>query len=279
MEEGEAQPEADKSFQGMTIDKKSESCFDRFLFFTTEASLIVSGIPTVILYFLAVVTGILIMTEEKSYSLCIAKEQVKKVLAGKDKDDVSDMLKWHLQGSGICCFVIVIIYGQMLFSVVRSLYKFTGPVFLFVLILTLIYNSVSTSWLSSNECTDTAYYRLAMTNNIIIYFCVFLSLIASIIFCLIGLCTGTSGHKVSAARERPKQESTEQERLNDNDPAKPTRDAGSRTADITAIGDKNKNGEEWGESEEKKDEKSNMGNSWDNINDKEPKDNDEEEIY
>lgn len=150
-------------------NQKGESGFDKFMYYMTESFLVVGGLPCVILFFLATVSCLIKLVDQDGYEKCIYTEKVKKILSGKSQDDVSDMLEWHLWGSAICGYIIVIVYSLMLFTVIKPLYKFTGLIFIVTLILVLAFNSVSTSWLASNECDDTSYYRMAITNNIVLY--------------------------------------------------------------------------------------------------------------
>lgn len=143
------------------------------------------------------------MLQEDEYDKCIIQEKIKKILAAKDPDDVSDLLQWHIRGGAICCYAIVILYGQILFSVIRYAYKYSGILMLILLVLVLAFNSLSVAWLDSNACTDTDYYGMAIVLNIILYLCALVILIAAAIITLIGLCTeGSSEHKVAVSNEK-----------------------------------------------------------------------------
>jgi len=188
--------------KGLTIQKKQLTTLDRWLYYLTESVLLIAGIPAVILFFIGVVNGLIMLVQQDEYQKCIFEEKVKKLVAGKDPDEVSDMLQWHLRGSAIWCFVIVILYGQIMFSVIRVLYKYTGAVVIMFLVFILAFNSVSVAWVSSNACDKTDYYAMAITNNTIIYILVLLTLIFSLILTSIGLCSGADkDEKVSNKEE------------------------------------------------------------------------------
>jgi hypothetical protein len=145
------------------------------------------------------------MVQEDEYDKCIIQEKIKKILASKDPDDVSDLLQWHVRGGAICCYAIVILYGQILFSVIRHVYKYSGILMLILLVLVIAFNSLSVAWVDSNACTDTDFYGMAIVLNTILYLCALLIFIASVTIALIGLCTqGSDDHKVAVSNENRK---------------------------------------------------------------------------
>ena len=91
------------------------------------------------------------------------------------------MLKWHLIGSAICWYAFLIIYGQILFSVVKVLYKYSGLLFIFILLPILGFNAISTTWLLENKWDKTRYYALAATSNGLQFILVLFVLILAII--------------------------------------------------------------------------------------------------
>lgn len=78
------------------------SQFDKVMYYVTESYLIIGGIPSIILFFLAIVTSLLLITEQDEYETCIDRYKTLKILTGGSSGDVSNMLKWHLRGSAIC---------------------------------------------------------------------------------------------------------------------------------------------------------------------------------
>lgn len=250
----------------VTPTEKNSSNFDKFLNFYTESCLVVTFIPVIILFFLACVTGTLLMTEYVEYKTWVLTKKFATAFSGGNADDVSDHLEAHLRGSAVCGFIIVLLFGQILFVVVKPLYKFTGAIMFLAIIGSLAWQCVWAVWIANNECEDTAYYRLALTNTIIQFVLFVLILIASIILCLVQWCKSDPEAKHAVAPQSKE----------DNDSPRDKRETEMKALnhDEKTSVHKEKEGQEW---VEPKNDKSDMGNSWDNIKgDKNPKEEEKE---
>ncbi|CAI2376036.1 unnamed protein product [Moneuplotes crassus] len=247
--------------------KGKETSCDRSLYVLTEATLIVGAIPSVILFILAISTCLILLIEQDDYDKCIATKKAQKILAGGNSDDISDYLDWNLTGSSIASYVFLIFYGQMLFLIMPFLYKYTGVLIILVMTLMFGFNIAATIWIIDNDCDDTTYYYTAIANNAIQYILSILVLLVSlIVFCCAG--SKSSNDSARVANELRKE-------------AKPTELPNSKQEerkdekweDNKNEDKKDNNGDQWANNNE---DKSNIGNSWDGINDK---DEEEEEIY
>lgn len=149
-----------------TTAKAETQCGVRLLILT-EAALITGAIPAAILFILSCVTNIILLVDQDEYDTCIATKKAQKVLAGGSSGDVSDMLEWHLTGSIICAYVFLIIYGQILFSPWKFLYKYSGLLLVVLMVLMVAFQGVAVVWAIDNDCDSTNYFYLALANNII----------------------------------------------------------------------------------------------------------------
>ena len=92
------------------------------------------------------------------------------------------MLEWVLYGSQIASYVLVLIYGQIMFVAFRWLYKLCGLLYLITLVLSLAWTGLATYWTFDNDCTDTTFYYMSVTNVIALYILVILMLLLITIF-------------------------------------------------------------------------------------------------
>lgn len=169
-----------KNGDAPAVKEKITPC-DRKLNILTEAILIVGGIPALILFILASASGMVLLVEQDDYDKWIATKKAKKILAGGNSDDVSDLLEWNLTGSVICAYCFILLYTQILFFVVPFLYKYTGLLIILVLTLTVGFNIAATVWLLDNDWDDTTYYYTAIANNVLQYILSILVLTVSLL--------------------------------------------------------------------------------------------------
>lgn len=113
--------------------KEEESSENPTLYFLTESVLIVGGIPSIIMFFVAVVTGLILLIQEDNYLKCIIP---RKALS----NDVDDRMENHLNGSMVVAFALVIIYAQILFVIWKLIYKWSGLIYMVALLGGLIYH-------------------------------------------------------------------------------------------------------------------------------------------
>ena len=104
------------------------------------------------------------------------------MLSGKPASDVSDMIVWHLIGSTLVAWSLIILYSQILFNIIRKLYQWSGILYMVGIILSLTYHCVAAAWLSFNDCNDTSLYGLAMYNTV--YFFVYCAVMLAITLAL-----------------------------------------------------------------------------------------------
>ena len=89
--------------------EQSEEKEDPRWYFVTEAILVVGGIPSIIFFITGLINGILHLTEQKDYEICIA---VKKF----NGDDPNDHIPEYLIGASVVAWVMIVLYGQILFA-------------------------------------------------------------------------------------------------------------------------------------------------------------------
>lgn len=92
----------------------------------------------------------------------------------------------HLIGSTTVWWVLLVIYGQLLFTIWKPAYPYTGLAYLVSLVGGLIFHIVGIIWIADEDCTDTDWYYLAVVNTVIffIFFCIIL--IGTIIMFFVG---------------------------------------------------------------------------------------------
>lgn len=132
-------------------EEKSVSKPNPIFYLLTESILVVGGIPTVLFFIVGIINGFLLLIEQHNYLICIAKEKYANVLAGKSQDDVSDMIEWHLIGSTIVAWTLIVLYTQILFIVIPQVYKWSGVVYAVVFVLCLAFHCVAPVWIANNE--------------------------------------------------------------------------------------------------------------------------------
>jgi len=151
-------------------------------YFLTEAVLIWGWLPTILFFILGAVNGLLLLVEQDNYDICVFGEKIAKVISGDDPNDVSDMLEWNLIGSSIVAWTHVIVYSQILFSMITSLYKYTGLIYVIVMVGSLAFHIVAAVWLSNDKCDGTSYYKMGIVNAV--YFFTFFILMFTLILIL-----------------------------------------------------------------------------------------------
>lgn len=134
-----------------------------FLHIITEAVLVIGGIPTVIMFMTGIINGILLLVENKDYMVCIIKHQL------KNEGDVYDHMKDHLVGSTIVAWVLIIIYGQILFILPKFSYFIAGVLYLIAMLGGFGFHIAGIVWLAGNDCTDTHLYGMAVYNTVLFY--------------------------------------------------------------------------------------------------------------
>lgn len=77
-------------------------------YFMTEAVLVVGGIPSIIFFITGLCNGILHLTEQRDYEICIAT----KIING---DGSNDHIPEYLIGAAVVAWVLILLYGQILF--------------------------------------------------------------------------------------------------------------------------------------------------------------------
>jgi hypothetical protein len=146
-------------------------------YFVTEAVLIVGGIPSIIFFIAGVINGLLLMIEQKDYDICIAKKD----LLNQDDDD---NIKEQLLGSTIVAWILIVLYGQILFSCVHKVYPYSGVIYLVTMLGCLGFHITGIVWIAQNDCTSEHLYGLALFNAIwfFIYFAVMLTAVLILFF-------------------------------------------------------------------------------------------------
>ena len=185
------------SRKGLAVEEKNVNGCERILYALTESSLVIWGLPTLILIALMITTNIIILIDQDNYDKCIESKKVAKVAAGGNSDDISDMLKWHLRGSVIWWYVYILVYAQIIFSTIKCLYKYSGLFLLIVQTSIIGYNVASIIWLTDNDWDDTRYYYLAIANNVLLTLLPILSIFIIIIVSWWGACS-SSNDKINA---------------------------------------------------------------------------------
>lgn len=240
-------------------------------YFLTEAILVVGVIPTVLYFFVGVINGLLLLIEQDEYLTCIAQEKVNKILAGKSQDDVSDMIEWHLIGSTIVAWTMIILYSNILFIICPYVYKWSGIAYVVAMILSLAFHCVAAVWLSSNKCDDTSLYGMAMFNTVFF----FIYLLFMTVFILVLFLKGVIAHNKQNSKKKDDDEKIEEseERMlpeKDNNEDKPN----SNTGD-----EKTKKHEEDQEESDLKEKKTLDGKKEENKEENKDGDLEEEDIY
>lgn len=100
-----------------------------FLFYLNESILIFGGIPSILYFIVGIINGVFLLVQQDDYDKCIFLEKAAKIAGGKDPDDVSDLLKWHLISSTIAAWVLIVCYSLILFNVAPTFYQFFGVIY------------------------------------------------------------------------------------------------------------------------------------------------------
>lgn len=111
-------------------ENKGKETQNRIFYVLTESVLVVAGIPSIIFFFFGIVNGLLLLIQQDEYLKCIYTEKAKAVLNGGSTGDVKDRMEDHLTGSTVVWWVLIVIYAQCLFIIVRSAYPFSGLAYL-----------------------------------------------------------------------------------------------------------------------------------------------------
>lgn len=148
------------------------------LYFITEAVLIVGGIPSVIFFFMGVINGLLLLVEQREYEKWIALKTI--ALGHSPNNDIKEMLL----GSTILAWILVVFYSQILFDLVRWLYKLSGIIYILWMLGGFGFHITGSVWIDENDWTDTHLYKMAVANNVwfYVYFVVMLAIVAIIFF-------------------------------------------------------------------------------------------------
>lgn len=110
--------------------RKTKETQNRIFYILTESVLVAAGIPSIIFFFFGIVNGLLLLIQQDEYLKCIYTEKAKAVLNGGSTGDVKDRIEGHLTGSTVVWWVLIILYAQCLFMIVRSAYPFSGLAYL-----------------------------------------------------------------------------------------------------------------------------------------------------
>lgn len=165
----EEAPKMDNMRMKMSNFRAHKKREDPTIYIIAESFLIISGIPTILFFFVGVINGLILLTEQPYYDVCIASKVVTKIAAGGSSSDVPNMLKAHIIGSTTCLWALIIVYFQILFMLIKPLYRVSGILYFLVLLGSMIFHSVAAKWLDDNQCTDTKIYGLAMFNTIFFF--------------------------------------------------------------------------------------------------------------
>lgn len=236
----------------------------RALYILTESILLVASIPTLIFFVFGVINGLLLLIQQDEQVKWIATKKLAAVAAGNSASSIKDRMEDHLTGSTVVIWVLVLIYTQILFSVSKFAYPFWGLAYLICLVGGLIFHIVGIVWIADEDCTDTDWYLMALSNTIVYFIFSTLILIGGLICFFIGNSKAPKQkvkpqereENVEESEERilPREENKEEENQNDKEKK-----------------EKESNGEEHKEGETVDKEK--------NENKDEEEDLEEEEIY
>mmetsp|Transcript_38597 Transcript_38597/g.38129 ORF Transcript_38597/g.38129 Transcript_38597/m.38129 type:complete len:91 (+) Transcript_38597:278-550(+) len=78
-------------------------------------------------------------------------------------------MEGHLTGSTVVIWVLLALYAQIIFTLSKIAYPFTGLVYMICLFGGLIFHIVGIVWIAEEDCTDTDWYKLALANTIIFF--------------------------------------------------------------------------------------------------------------
>lgn len=226
----------------------------------TESVLIIAAVPSLIFFIFGIANGLLLLIQQDDHLKWVATKKLAAVVAGKSADSVSDHMEDHLTASTTVLWVLLVIYIQILFTISRRLYPFWGLAYLICLSGGMIYHIVGIIWVAEEDCTDTDWFLLGLSNTIIFYVLSLLILIGSLIWFFIG------NSKSNSQKVKPQARSNVEESEANILPREENKEDGTKNdARVDSNGEENKEGE----TEDK--------------NKQEPKDDgydlDEEEIY
>lgn len=113
MADNGSQVEGDNPEQNNLVDKDgqehSEEKEDPRWYFITEAVLIIGGIPSIIFFITGLVNGILHLTEQRDYEICVLTKKF-------NNDETNDHIPEYLIGASVTAWVLIILYGNIMFS-------------------------------------------------------------------------------------------------------------------------------------------------------------------
>ena len=158
-----------------------------YLLICLSETWVLSG--TIFYYVLGIASCMVWLDKYQAYDRCIAIEKANKIISSKDPDDVSDNLEWHLYGSAICCFALVLTYGMWIFQAPNFLKLYHGVIYCVTLFLAFVFNWVSIVWFAQNDWDKTTVYTMAIINNVTMLVLIIASTIVIFIFFLKVVCT------------------------------------------------------------------------------------------
>mmetsp|Transcript_16428 Transcript_16428/g.14347 ORF Transcript_16428/g.14347 Transcript_16428/m.14347 type:complete len:187 (+) Transcript_16428:35-595(+) len=147
------------------------------MFVLTESVLLIASIPTALFFIFGAINGLILLTEHGEYLTCVALKKI----AATNSNDISDHMEDFLTGATTVCWVLVVLYAQILFVISKFLYPFSGLIYLISLIGGLIFHIVGIIWIADNDCTDTKFHRLALANSVIFFILLLFILIGSLV--------------------------------------------------------------------------------------------------
>jgi hypothetical protein len=130
MSETAGKLEPNETDQLVDTEKEAKDAKDRIFHLLTESVLVVCGIPSIIFFFIGIINGLLLLIQQDEYLICIATRKANAILAGGSENDIKDRMEGHLTGSTVVWWVMIILYAQCLFMVVKSAYPFSGLVYI-----------------------------------------------------------------------------------------------------------------------------------------------------
>ncbi len=92
----------------------------------------------------------------------------------------------HLSISTAFLWALIIIYSQILFTISKHAYPYSGIAYLVTLIGGVIYHIVGIIWIAEEDCTDTDWYMMGLANTIVFYVFALLILIGALIIFFVG---------------------------------------------------------------------------------------------
>jgi hypothetical protein len=130
MSETAGRLEGDETDQLVDTKKEAKDAKNRIFYLLTESVLVVCGIPSILFFFMGLINGLLLLIQQDEYLTCILTAKANAVLAGGSANDIKDRMEGHLTGSTVVWWVMILLYAQCLFMVVKSAYPFSGLVYI-----------------------------------------------------------------------------------------------------------------------------------------------------